>query len=192
MPGTRRSGWGSMDPRVHDAARKPPSGDGRFAGRFARIGVPLLAVLATGAIAAASTAPIPPRANVTLGTKRAEGGAGPDGGCLALDGLEQRGQLERLDQDGDLTLAQEALRVRVRNVPRRDHELGIPRQAAAAELPVPLRAAPICDPQVAQHGLVFHRLEQQEPCRSVRGDIDVVAVPLQDPLRRLANGLLVV
>jgi hypothetical protein len=99
-----------MDRRGHDAAGNRARGDGWFAGRFARIGVPLLAVLATGTIAAASTAPIPPRATGTLGAKRAEGGAGPAGGCLALDGLEQRRQLEWLEQDGDLTLAQAALR----------------------------------------------------------------------------------
>jgi hypothetical protein len=68
------------------------------------------------------------------------GGAAAAGGRLALDDLEQRRQLEELEQDRDLTLAQEALRVRVRQVPGRDHELGIPRQAESAPFRVPLGA----------------------------------------------------
>src|SRR5713226_4245816 len=66
------------------------------------------------------------------------GGAAVAACRLALDDLEQRRQLEGLEQDRDLTLAQEALRVRVRSVPGRDHELGIPRQAASAQFRVQL------------------------------------------------------
>ncbi len=68
------------------------------------------------------------------------GGAAAASGRLALDDLEQRRQLEGLEQDRDPTLAQAALRVHVREVPGRDHELGIPRQAASAQLRVQLGA----------------------------------------------------
>jgi hypothetical protein len=106
-------------------------------GTFAREGVHLVAVLA--AVASAVVGPCRARRGAH-GSACLWGGAAAAGGRLALDDLEQRRQPEELEQDWDLTLAQEALRVRGRQVPGRDHELGIPRQAEPAPFRVPLGA----------------------------------------------------
>ncbi len=105
-------------------------------GTFARGGVQLVAVLA--AVASAVVGPCRARRGANGSSCQWWGGAAVAARRLALDDLEQRHQLEGLEQDRDLTLAQEALRVRVRSVRGRDHELGIPRQAASAQFRVQL------------------------------------------------------